>query len=60
MALNNINPIQTTTWKKLSKHFNETKGTHLKTLFSTDKNRATTFSVEWKEFLFDYSKNRIT
>ena len=60
MALNKINPTQTEIWKKLSEHYKETKEVHLKSLFSSDENRAMDFSIEWNDFLFDYSKNRIT
>ena len=60
MALSKINPQQTDIWKKLTAHFEETKGTHLRTLFSSDANRAEKFTLQWNDFLFDYSKNRIT
>ena len=60
MALNKINPTQTEIWKKLSEHYKETKDVQLKSLFSSDENRAMDFSIEWNDFLFDYSKNRIT
>lgn len=60
MALSKINPQQTDIWKKLTAHFEETKGTHLRTLFSSDANRAEKFILQWNDFLFDYSKNRIT
>ncbi len=60
MALHKINPTQTEIWKKLSEHYKETKDVHLKSLFSSDENRAMDFSIEWNDFLFDYSKNRIT
>ncbi|MEP2689336.1 glucose-6-phosphate isomerase [Maribacter dokdonensis] len=60
MALSKINPQQTDIWKKLTAHFEEIKGTHLRTLFSSDANRAEKFTLQWNDFLFDYSKNRIT
>jgi len=60
MALSKINPQQTDIWKKLTAHFEETKGTHLRSLFSSDANRAEKFTLQWNDFLFDYSKNRIT
>ncbi|PHN95203.1 glucose-6-phosphate isomerase [Maribacter sp. 6B07] len=60
MALSKINPQQTDIWKKLTAHFEETKGTHLRALFSSDANRAEKFTLQWNDFLFDYSKNRIT
>ena len=60
MALSKINPQQTDIWKKLTAHFEQTKGTHLRSLFSSDANRAEKFTLQWNDFLFDYSKNRIT
>ncbi|TDT41978.1 glucose-6-phosphate isomerase [Maribacter spongiicola] len=60
MALNKINPQQTNIWKKLTAHYEETKGTHLRSLFSSDAKRAEKFTLKWNDFLFDYSKNRIS
>lgn len=60
MALNKINPQQTDIWKKLTAHYEETKGTHLRSLFSSDAKRAEKFMLQWNDFLFDYSKNRIS
>ncbi|MGC1516041.1 MAG: glucose-6-phosphate isomerase, partial [Maribacter sp.] len=33
---------------------------HLRELFSSDADRAEKFSLHWNDFLFDYSKNRIS
>ncbi|MEC7265351.1 MAG: glucose-6-phosphate isomerase [Bacteroidota bacterium] len=60
MALPTINPTTTNTWKKLQAHYQETKDKHLRELFETDVNRGEKFSLAWKDFLVDYSKNRIT
>ena len=60
MALPNINPTTTTTWKKLEAHFNDVKRLHMKDLFATDNQRANKFTVKWDDFYVDYSKNRIT
>lgn len=60
MSLYNINPATTQSWKKLSEHYETTKKSHLKDLFASDTNRAEDFSLEWNDFLFDYSKNKIT
>ena len=57
--MKNINPTQTQAWKKLQLHFETIKDTHLKTLFE-DENRAATYTIQWQDFLVDYSKNRIT
>jgi Glucose-6-phosphate isomerase len=60
MALPTINPTTTNAWKKLQAHYQETKDKHLRELFGTDANRGEKFSLVWKDFLADYSKNRIT
>ena len=60
MSLQNTDPTQTQAWKKLNEHFNATNKIHLKELFAADKDRANKFSVKWNDFLFDFSKNRIT
>ena len=60
MALNKINPQQTDIWSKLTAHYEETKGEHLRSLFSSDAKRAEKFTLQWNDFLFDYSKNRIS
>ncbi len=57
--MKNINPTETHAWKKLQAHFDTIKDTHLKELFK-DEGRAATFTIQWKDFLVDYSKNRIT
>ena len=38
--MKNINPTQTTAWKKLEKHFNEVQQLQLKELFEKDPERA--------------------
>ena len=60
MALNKTNPAHTEIWKKLTNHYNDTKDIHLRSLFSGDARRAEKFTLKWNEFLFDYSKNRIS
>lgn len=60
MALPTINPTTTEAWKKLQEHYQETKDKHLRELFVTDTDRGGKFSLVWKDFLMDYSKNRIT
>ncbi len=59
MPLENTNPTQTGTWKVLEGHYSETKDLHLKELFRKDADRAGKFSIQWNDFLVDYSKNRI-
>lgn len=60
MSLQNTDPTQTQAWKKLTQHYNTSKNLHLKELFAVDKDRADKFSTKWNDFLFDFSKNRIT
>ena len=60
MSLQNINPITTKAWEKLSQHFKDTKNEHLKDFFASDAERAKTFTLKWNDFLVDFSKNRIT
>ena len=60
MSLQNTDPTTTQAWKKLTQHYSTTKNIHLKTLFSADANRAEKFSLSWNDFLFDFSKNRIS
>ncbi|PKA98035.1 glucose-6-phosphate isomerase [Flavobacteriaceae bacterium MAR_2009_75] len=60
MALHNIDPTSLPVWDKLSKHFSKTKELHLKDFFANDKARAEGFSLEWNDFLVDFSKNRIS
>ncbi|MCL6267437.1 glucose-6-phosphate isomerase [Flagellimonas myxillae] len=60
MALPQINPTTTQAWNKLQKHFTETKNQHLRKLFKEDAGRGPKFTLQWNDFLVDYSKNRIT
>ncbi|WP_149304272.1 glucose-6-phosphate isomerase [Pareuzebyella sediminis] len=60
MALQHTNPTTTQAWKKLSQHFEENKNAHLKDLFKSDGDRANKFSLQWNDFLVDFSKNRIS
>ena len=60
MKLTKINPTTTKAWSKLTSHFEEIKERHLKELFKIDAERAKKFSIEWKDFYVDFSKNRIT
>ncbi|MCA0958877.1 glucose-6-phosphate isomerase [Muricauda ruestringensis] len=59
MALPTINPTATNAWKKLQQHYQETKEVHLRELFS-EEGRGKKLSIQWNEFLLDYSKNRIS
>ncbi|MGK0326219.1 MAG: glucose-6-phosphate isomerase, partial [Polaribacter sp.] len=59
MALKNINPTTTDSWKKLTNHFNDIENINIKDLMN-DENRKEDFSVEFDDLLVDFSKNRIT
>lgn len=60
MSLQNINPSSLEVWNKLSDHLSESKNSHLKELFASDSNRASTFTLKWNDFLVDFSKNKIS
>ncbi len=58
--LQSKNPTKTASWKKLSEHFKQVKGVHMKELFSKDPERFAKFSHRFQDILVDCSKNRIT
>jgi glucose-6-phosphate isomerase len=60
MALQNINPTSTTSWKALVNHFQEVNNASMKQMFQDDNARAEKLSIQWSDFLVDFSKNRIT
>lgn len=60
MALPNIKPTTTNSWKALQEHFAAIKDVHMKDLFAEDKDRANKFTIKWDDFYVDFSKNRIT
>ncbi|ADV48504.1 glucose-6-phosphate isomerase [Cellulophaga algicola DSM 14237] len=60
MALQNINPTSTKAWKQLTAHFNENKNQEIKEYFKSDATRADKFTIEWNDFLVDFSKNRLS
>lgn len=60
MALQNIDPTTTKAWEKLTLHFHATQNQAIKDYFNTDSDRAKKLSIVWKDFLVDFSKNRIT
>lgn len=60
MPLNTLNPTQTAAWQKLQAHFDANKDLRMQDLFAEDAQRTEKFHMEWKDFLLDYSKNRIT
>lgn len=60
MPLNRNNPKNTTAWKSLENHYNEINTSHLRELFQTDPKRGPDLTLSYKDFLVDFSKNRIT
>ncbi|QXP50823.1 glucose-6-phosphate isomerase [Cellulophaga sp. HaHa_2_1] len=60
MALQNINPTCTEAWKQLTAHFNANKNQEIKEYFTSDATRAEKFTIEWNDFLVDFSKNRLS
>jgi glucose-6-phosphate isomerase len=59
MALASINPTSTEAWKKLNQHYTQMATVSMKEMFANDTTRAEKFSIQWKDFLIDYSKNCI-
>ena len=59
MSLKSTNPTKTNSWNKLRNHFNDIKDVHIDAMFTDDIDRAEKFSVSWKDFYFDFSKNKI-
>ena len=47
-------------WKALKAHHREVADLSMRELFAADPGRFEKFSLRWDEFLFDYSKNRIS
>lgn len=58
--MKNINPTTTNSWKELERHFESANKFNLKELFRENSDRADDFSIEWKDFYVDFSKNLIT
>ena len=55
-----VNPTTTKAWRKLTKHYRETKGIEMKALFADNPNRFNAFSTRFEDILVDYSKNILT
>ena len=60
MALENSSPLYTASWKALEHHFKNIHSNSMKEWFVNDTNRANNFSIQWNNFLVDFSKNRVT
>lgn len=60
MTMKNINPIETKAWQALTSHYKTLESVHLKSMFNNDLGRKNKFTINFNDFEFDYSKNRIT
>lgn len=60
MSLPQINPTTLKAWKELQAHYDNIKAEDMNHWFNKNPDRAQDFKIEWKDFLIDYSKNRIT
>ena len=58
--LKKIDPTTTNAWKKISVHYNQMKGIHMRDMFDEDPVRFSKFSIQFEEMLVDFSKNIIT
>ena len=54
-----INPAETKSWEKLESHYEVISHDAMIDMFESDKQRFNDFSIEWQDFLIDYSKNII-
>ncbi len=61
VILNSKSPlINTPAWLALQDHFELVKKTHMLDLFEQDEQRFSRYSIQFKDMLLDYSKNRVT
>ncbi len=58
MALENISPVNTKSWKNLTSHFKKIKNEKIND-FLEDKERLNKLTISWENFYFDFSKNRL-
>lgn len=60
MSLPKIDPTTTKAWGRLKAHHTNTQSDEVKHYFRKDAGRAAKFTVKWNDFIFDFSKNRIS
>ena len=60
MTMKSINPTETKAWQALNSHYKTLESVHLKSMFNHDLDRKKKFTINFNDFEFDYSKNRIT
>ena len=58
--LSKVNPTSTAAWQKLNEHHKGLKDTHLGEMFANNPDRFSQLSREFKNILWDFSKNLIT
>lgn len=58
--MRSTNPTQTKAWERLEAHFADIKNIDLKNEFREKPGRAEDFTIQWKDFYVDFSKNLIT
>jgi len=58
--MQNIDPSRTKAWANLTEHFSHIKDVEMKKLFAENSNRAQDLTINWEDFLVDFSKNKIT
>jgi glucose-6-phosphate isomerase len=51
---------QTDQWRALRRHYEETRGQHLRELFAADPERGSRYALEAGDLYVDYSRNRVT
>lgn len=54
------NPTETQSWSQLREHFYKMQFVKIQELFAKKPTRVESFHIRWNDFLFDFSKNRIT
>ncbi|SIN78978.1 glucose-6-phosphate isomerase [Chitinophaga niabensis] len=52
-----VHPTATKAWQQLQQHAADMKKTQMRSLFAADPQRFQSFSLQFEEILFDYSKN---
>jgi glucose-6-phosphate isomerase len=58
-VLKRINPVMTSSWRRLREHSTVMKQRHMRDLFRDDPERFKRFSIRFEDMLVDYSKNLI-
>jgi glucose-6-phosphate isomerase len=58
--LPNNNPIESTSWQKLTAHYLEMQAVHMRQLFETNPDRFKQFHLLFEDILVDFSKNLVS